>query len=314
MDITILQRDFEVVDEPGLDTLDPRMGEIADLVQEGEFAAASEQVGVLLDENVCDVRLLGYAAFGPFLELGVAALGPVFEGLTHVLEESWEAFGPVLQREKGAQTAINWFVKQVAKRLAREEGSQGAAWADWIASVTPDDVDATIKKVLRLQAAADSRLGDGAAQVLDGLSKLRTWLEGFRNAVPYPEEPADETEEEAAADDQPARASGPGAATGPSMAIQGSPYLHDLLRKMDVFAQLAARGEFARALIVADDVNGILEQFDPMIYFPSFFKVFAKVQAVNATQLIEYADHRDSPEWRALQVLYRVDLDEFLDL
>lgn len=331
MDLSILQRSFAVTESPGLDTLDPRMGEISDRVQGGDFVGAAEQVLGLLDEGICDMRLIGYAAFGAFVYGGVAALLPAIEGLTHILEDCWEAFGPVSQREKGCQSSLTWFAKQTMKRLQREEGVQGGTWAGWIASVTPDDVETTVRRLGRLQGAVDERLGGGAAPVLDGLSKLRSWLDQFKNAVPYPEEEPEEPEvpevrEEAAASDMqpaPAAASAPPPGWGvptswtppaPLLAAQGSPHLALLLRKLEAFSQLVEREEFARALIVADDVNETLERFDPTLYFPSFFKVFARMQALHASQLIEFAEYRETPEWRALQTLYRIDVDEFVNL
>lgn len=332
MNLEILKTSFAVTDSPGLDTLDPRMGEVSDLLQAGDFVAAARIVEDLLQQGICDLRLVGYLAFGQFLEHGVAGLLAIVEGLTHVMEESWEAFGPASQREKGCQSSLTWFVKQMMKRLQREEGAQGAQWSAWIASVTPDDVDTTVRRMMRLQGAVDERLGAGGAAVLDGLSKLRSWLDGFRNAVPYPEEePEPEPEPEATAEEEPAAqapasqaapawgapAWGPapdlGAAGFPA-GFQASPHLVTLIRKLDAFARLVEQEKYSRALIIADDVNDTLQHFDPTLFFPSFFKTFARLQALHAGDLVAFADYRDTPEWAALQTLYRVDLDEFVSL
>jgi hypothetical protein len=320
MDITVLQKEFPVSDEPGLSTYDERLGEISDLAASGDFLGAAEQVEALLHEDICDMRLVGYLAYGAFLERGLGAMTDIFESLAAVLETSWEAFGPKAQRAKAAQTALTWFTNQALRTAQREESGKGPAWDRWTSQVTVDDVDVMVRRLMRLQGAVDERLGNAGASVLDTMSKLRGFIDGFRASAHYPEpepepEPVvEEVEEVPEVETQAVTVQTSQQAQPVPQAISGSHHLALLLKKLDAFAKLVESESFSRALIIADDVNQTLEQFDPMLYFPEFFKLFAKLQALHATDLIQFAEYRDSPEWRALQVLYRVDVDEFVNL
>jgi hypothetical protein len=320
MDLSLLQSSYDIAETPGLDTLDPRLAEITDLATQGQFTDASSAVAALLGEGICDIRLVGYLAYGPVSEQGPVCVHDAIVGFTTIFEETWDAYGPVKKKEKAAAAAVVWFVKQAMKRFQREEEGKGPVWKSWTTSMTPDEVDETTKVIRRFQGALDERLGAAAQEVLDTVSNLRTWLEGFRNSC---EEPAAEPEggdwsqnDGAAAEQGGGASSGGGGRSGGGLmaSVGDSPFLYQLLAKMEAFGKLVERGEFKRALIAADDVNQALESFNPLLYFPSFFRAFAKFQAIHANELMEYAEYRETPEWVALRQLFLVDIDAFVDL
>ena len=53
------------------------------------------------------------------------------------------------------------------------------------------------------------------------------------------------------------------------------------------------------------------DNFDPILYFPAIFRNFTQLMAVHADAMSQCEEIRDTPEWIALQMLYRVDMDAF---
>jgi len=99
MDINLLNRELEVTDNPGLDTMDPRFNDIATDVQAANYIGAATQAQALLEQGVFDIRIIGYFLYGFFIEQGLASLAQVFECLSGLLRDNWEAFGPVQRKE-----------------------------------------------------------------------------------------------------------------------------------------------------------------------------------------------------------------------
>ena len=92
-----------------------------------------------------------------------------------------------------------------------------------------------------------------------------------------------------------------------------SPAFLELLRKLQAFETLVAKQKFQRAALVADDVTGIVSNFDPRTYFPELFSQFGKDLAENIDVLATHWEARDSLSWKALEQYYRVDLARFVD-
>jgi hypothetical protein len=100
------------------------------------------------------------------------------------------------------------------------------------------------------------------------------------------------------------------AAAGPMIPV--SPALADLMRKLAAFDTLIERQDFRRASVVAADVLALLERFDPRVYLPLIFSRFFAGLSTHAEQVEPLLHTTDSLGFRALDQLYRVDLDTFL--
>lgn len=92
-----------------------------------------------------------------------------------------------------------------------------------------------------------------------------------------------------------------------------SPALTALQAKLHAFQRLVARGAFAKAAVVANDLRGIVDNFDPVVYLPSLFAPYFKTLHRSIEELVPYWDATDSASWHALDQFYRTDLDGFVD-
>jgi hypothetical protein len=218
--------------------------------------------------------------------------------------------GPVKNREKHVQASLNWFLRQLAKKLQYEEGKDSDVYQQWIGEVSSDDIQAALEASEGLQSALGEALEDQAEPLLDGLSKVNEWLGTFQRLVYREPEPEPEAEAELAEREAPVGAP----IADVAVAAEGSYYLQLLLKKMEVFSRLIEKEDFPKAAIVADDINQIIADFDPRIYFPKMFSKYSLLRAVNIGELNASEEHKGTLEWQTMQDLYRVDLDSFFSL
>jgi hypothetical protein len=83
---------------------------------------------------------------------------------------------------------------------------------------------------------------------------------------------------------------------------------------MKAFERLIEREEFNKAAIVAEDINNIIANFDPRIYFPKIFSRYSLLRALKIADISAFEKYKGSVEWLTMQDLYKVDLDSFVSL
>jgi hypothetical protein len=314
MNIDILNTTLTASENPGLDVLDPRFMDITTLVENGEYLEAAAKSEEIFAEEIYDIRLSGYFLYGFFLEQGVGAMPAIFGCLAKLFEENWDALGPVKNREKHAQTSLNWLFRQLLKKFQYEEGKDSDVYQQWIAEVSSAEVQEALDATEGLQKALGMALEDQASPLLDGLSKVVDWLKAFERVV-Y-REPEVEEEPEPTAEAQAKEMVAPTSLAFGDKAVsaEGSYHLQLLLRKMKAFDLLVEKEEFNKAAIVADDINDIIANFDPRIYFPKIFSRYSLLRALKIADISAFEGYKGSVEWQTMQDLYKVDLDSFVSL
>lgn len=89
--------------------------------------------------------------------------------------------------------------------------------------------------------------------------------------------------------------------------------LDNLSRKLKIFEVLIEKDDYLKAAVVANDIDHLIENFDPLSYFPKLFAKYFSTFAKHVTALTEQYEKRDSLQVKALVKLYRTDLEMFLD-
>ncbi|MEM9458706.1 MAG: type VI secretion system protein IglI family protein [Myxococcota bacterium] len=102
----------------------------------------------------------------------------------------------------------------------------------------------------------------------------------------------------------------PGPSDPPATEL-GSPALASLRDKLYGFELLVRRGQFARAAIVAHDVQRLIEDFDPVTYLPSLFAGYFRTMSHHLEHLRPHLEQGDTTHWQALSRFYQADLAGF---
>ncbi|MHC1724565.1 MAG: type VI secretion system protein IglI family protein [Syntrophobacteraceae bacterium] len=329
MDLNLLKEPLPVVENPGLETTDPRLEEVSSLVQRAQYIEAAELAQSVLAEGINDIRMIGFLSYGVFLERGIGSLKEILLCLAGVLRDSWSAVGPAVKREKHAQTSLRWFSNQLLKKLQYEENAKSELWERWVSEVTSDEIGETLDAADELKRISITVLEDAATPLIDGLAKLVQWLQALQQVVyredvpeaePEPEQESMEASEEDAEiphvqrggeDMRQVAADLPASEEG--LVIEGSYYLRALMKKIAAFERLVAEEKYPRAALVAEDINESIASFDPRLYFPKLFARYAYLRAAHFQDLFAFDDQRETAEWQALKEFYRVDLEGFVE-
>jgi hypothetical protein len=319
MNIELLNRTIEPAENPGLETTDPRLADIVTLAQNGDYQESAAQAQAVFEEDIFDVRIVGFFLYGIYLETDIFSLHDIFQTLIRLFQENWEAIGPVKKREKHAQTGLNWLIKQLAKILQYEEDKKSDNWNRWLKELTSEDITQIIEAGDELQQTLESILEDASRPLLEGLLKINEWLANLQQLVykePEPEvEP--ETEPDEPESQQPIETTdqkvvSPAMISADDTVVAGSYHLRVLLNKIEVFEQLISQEKFIMAALVAEDINDIVANFDPKVYFPGIFSRYSYLLARNISEISSFDGHKNTVEWQAMKELYKVDLDSFM--
>ncbi|HCY86359.1 MAG TPA: hypothetical protein DHV36_14585 [Desulfobacteraceae bacterium] len=320
MDKQLLLNTFTVQENPGLALTDPRFNELSTHIQNGDFKEVANLAESIIREEIYDVRVICYFLYGVFLEHGVAGIGEILDSLSRIFTENWEAVGPVRNKEKQAVNSIKWLLKQVNRKIDYEEKKESPEWIAWQQEVDTETVQADIDGCADLQKVLSQHLEDLAPELVDGISSLKTWLGSFARLIYKPEpepeeeaaaEAAPETEAEPTDAESPAPVATAAPGTQPQMVVQGNYHLAQLHRKIAAFKSLIKKKKYEQAALVAFDIDGIIENFDPRLYFPEIFAEFSLLYSMNIKEILTSKNYVNSAEWKSLKALYNVDIDRF---
>jgi hypothetical protein len=308
---------------------DPRLSTVADHVTKGAYEQAARTAEELLRDSIFDVRIIGPYLFGSFVAQGLKAMPRIFRSVIRCLTENWEKLVPQEKKALLANNGLRWLFKTMSRHLLHHEKLKDEEWKRWRESSNRAPIEEALSLGDSLLAACAKTLPSGDCE--QSVRPLLSWLQQHLSAVPAEappakeaplaaepdseEEPDEEPEaEELAPEPQPrpaaARTRASASSAAPGLPI--SPAMELLLRKLEAFDTLVAEEDFLKAGIVAADVLGIIERFDPRVYLPTIFARFFSGLSSHAETLEPMLHNTESLAFRSLDQLYRVDLDAFL--
>ncbi len=311
---------------------EPRASEVLRLSNQGEYEEAARLAKALLGERDNDLQILVRYLFGAFLEHGFAALPPIFRGLDRTLEGASVALGDKKTKAR-AELAITWLCRTLWDRIDFQSAQRDAAYKAWLAAIDVKLVDEIRAAAGELSETITRRLGGAhSIEQLAGISAFATdtlrsaAIKPAPRAAPAPAPPpTPEPPRVSAREDAPAplpapprpsanRASPPSPSlpAGPPLDYD-SPALRTFLDKLGAFATLMDRGDYPRAAIIASDINHIVEHFDPRVYLPRLLSPYFRRLSAGVDELSPHWESAESPAWKAMEQLYQVDLEAFLE-
>jgi hypothetical protein len=306
---------------------DPRLDVVDAYVTKAEYDLAARTAEALLRDGVRDVRIIGPYLMGSFVQQGLKGMPRIFRSLIVTVKESLGAFGPEEKKILLANNSVRWLLKGVNRQMLHHEKLKDAEWKRWREPSNRAPVEEALSLGPAVLAACTEALPGGDCE--QALRPVLAWLQEQLSALPVTgaaaapksEEPPEEAEEEheeaeAPEDEAPEDESEPrprssAPASGPGLPI--SPAMEQLLRKLHAFNVLVEREDFLKAGIVAVDVLGTIERFDPRVYLPMLFTRFFAGLSTHAETLEPLLQNTETLAFRSLDQLYRVDLDSFLE-
>ncbi|MCP3940807.1 MAG: hypothetical protein GY710_04905 [Desulfobacteraceae bacterium] len=325
MDLKLLDTTFPVSENPGLNTIDPRFADIAGMIQEGKFSDAAVHAQEIIEEQIYDIRIICYFLYGVFDELGPGSLHGIFNSMGMLFHENWEAIGPSKNRMKHVKNSLIWFFKQTNKILESEKKKDGEKWQVWQENTSPTDIQEALEISQNLRQELYDSLEKESTAVVDGLAKMTAWLDSFYRLI-Y-QDPELEAEQDLESDSPDLLESGSeknniSARTEVELIPQKASPLCDsesyplqmLIKKMAAFEQLIGEKKNTGAALIANDINQIINNFDPQIYFPDLFSRFSRLFALNVENLFVFDGCRDNVIWQSMEKLYHVDMESFVGL
>jgi hypothetical protein len=277
---------------------------------------ALEALKPLLVEGKYDVRGLSVLLQAVAFDQPVVGAAAVLERMARLLDGEWALLEPAAEdkRRKLATLAFAATLDQVrvALSVAARSGEVEKALDRWPEGRDPSAWDALCEAVA---AAARTRGLDGVlAKIPDVWAASQPLLR--KPEAASSEGAADDDDDSdpppAAREPKPRPARVPARAAGSKVTLRASTHFFDLLDKLRAFETLLGRNEHGKAAIVAQDIEATIEHFDARQFFPELFTGFFEGLASRAEELAAFQAELDSPSWRALAQLYKVDLDSFL--
>jgi hypothetical protein len=230
-----------------------------------------------------------------------------------MLLRNWQFFGPRERKEVFADSNLRWMLKVLNKHLEHHERAKDEMWHRWCEPSNRTPLEQALALSEEIFSAFGRVMPNNGCEA--PFRRFTQWLEGHLASLPEPasaeaseSESPEEPETEGRSEAAPAPAHTPG--SGASVPV--SPALAELMRKLAAFSTLVEREDFERASVVAADVLGVLERFDPRVYLPSLFSRFFAHLSTHAEQVEPLLHNTDSLAFRARDQLYRVDLETFL--
>lgn len=311
--LNLLTGHLEVIENPGIESLDPRFQDIVTTVETNDFAKVGTLVEALFQENIFDIRLIAYYLHAVLVEQGFKALGAIFDCATKLFQENWAAVGPTQKKEKHAQRSFNWFLTKLQDKLHYHQETNDDTWKKWLQETTGPDVQVILDACENFRKALLTVSEDAENQ--DRLMKLNQWLKDLQKIIAPPEPaPTAAAETEAPTSGSQAGDAGtsqPGMIEG--MAVDSSYHFQVLVKKLEAFDILVQKGNFNKAAIVADDINTIIASFDPRLFFPKTFAKYYKQLSGSIDSIAPLWESKESIQWQMTSQFYKVDLDGFVN-
>ncbi|KFE65397.1 type VI secretion system protein IglI family protein [Hyalangium minutum] len=307
---------------------DPRLDTVDAYVTKAEYDMAARTAEALLRDGIRDVRIIGPYLMGSFVNQGLKGMPRIFRSVITTLKESLGAFGPEEKKTLLANTSVRWLFKGVNRQMLHHEKLKDAEWKRWREPSNRAPVEEALSLGASALAACTEALPGGDCE--QALRPVLAWLQEQLSALPVTgtsvpvkkeeapaaaapesEEPLEDEEAEEPETDSEPRPSPRAHASSPGLPI--SPAMELLLRKLHAFDVLVEQEDFLKAGIVAADVLGVIERFDPRVYLPMLFTRFFAGLSTHAETLEPLLHNTESLAFRSLDQLYRVDLDSFLE-
>lgn len=328
-----------------LDPGDERLNAIRAAYDNSKWGEAADLATNLAGEGIFDITPISFALYGTFRQEGIGAIGAIFDVVDAAFGQNFTAIGPRERRETHFTTRIIWLFGTMRDNLEYYQKKGGPDWKTLSEKVMTSRIHEIVGHGKSLESDLIAAKRDKVAVSLAGLvtmlrdvakifeqqeAQLKAAAAAKTNVTSAANTPPSTTvtnsntdvefPDDDDSDDEPVAATAENNVT-PVVATKGaskrtvtlrvSPQFLDFMAKLHAFETLVSRGQHMKAAIVAEDIQNILEHFDPRVYFPDLLSRFSQLLCEHTDELEEGLRFQNSFAWKTATQFYQVDLDKF---
>lgn len=346
-DLSIYLKDLAFLEFVPLDPGDERLGAIRDAYEKRNWLEAADLATNLAAEGIFDMTPMSYALYGAFREGGISIIELILDVLTAAFGKNFKAIGPRDRHDGFFASRTAWLFQTMHDNILYFQKNGGAEWK----ALTDKMTSVRVREIINHTEALDAALAAPAwEKVALALAALVGDLRDLAALLEKQELIAKAAAAKPATSDKPAEASNAGNAgnatsanhnadsaidpagadlvlsaentglTGTSsssakrtITLRVSPQFLEFIVKLRAFETLVERGQHMKAAIVAEDIQNIVEHFDPRTYFPDLFSRFSQLLCEHADELEDGMRLQNSFAWKTASQFYQVDLDKFVN-
>ncbi len=295
--------EFKVDDEG-----DTQFALIASFFEKDDFENGIPLIEEVLLSGRLDIRLVMYYLYSWFLKEGLVSFIEIFPIIMALLKDHWEQVCPVTKRDRHAQKSLTWLFSRQIKTFEYIDRDFKKGNFELLDQYKKDLDDEKVDEILSLSFGLNDYLMQKweHSPLNDQLAHLRKWIQDV-NQMSIPVE-----EKEASEKDEVVEKAPPIEETSPIPLrdLQPSDLMVLFYKKLCAFESLLNRKEYRKAAVIADDIEQAIQNFNPLLHFPSLFVRHFSLHAKYAHKLEE---NRDSNTSKILEKLYQADLNAFIN-
>ena len=288
---------------------------IAEHLEKEEMDAALQLIQEAFNEGNFDMRLIAYYFFNDFLKSGVKSFKDSFPVLMSLTKDHWEALRPSHRKEKQIESSFNWLFTHVINKLKYDDRlrkeNKPSVWPVEVVQMSEEEF-AKLQAVMAgfsefiYQKWSHSSAKEKVNNLLKRVADLKPLIvPEVKKKIETPQEP-EPVSEVVVKKEEPIAPS-----DRRDQIFFETAEMMNLIKKLKTFEKLAEKREFLKAALVSHDISQALAQFDPCFYFPKLFSNYFNLLARYSSAIAEHSQNQESLEWKALDRLYKIDLDQF---
>ncbi|MCE5318357.1 MAG: type VI secretion system ImpA family N-terminal domain-containing protein [Parachlamydia sp.] len=318
--------------------LQTHFDKIVQCIEREKMDEAADMIEKIFAKGTPDIRLIAYYLFAHFCDQGLKSFADIFPLLSTIFTEHWDTLLPSSRKEKQVENSLTWLIVQLISKLkyvqkVAKAGTPHPIW-DEALEMSPDEHDQAIGAVTAFKDFFYEKWPKSPSkervmhlvhltEEFKSLSIAQTAAEPEIEEEPeLKEEPIEEKIEPLVVEEpepffMPSETVEEAVIENPAVEDAGDyqiscENLHLLADKLKLFDQLICKQDWNKASIVAKDIDHLLENFDPLVYFPKLLSRYFAISAKNVAAISEQRQNQDT-QFIYLEKLYKTDIAQFIE-
>jgi len=303
--------------------------DVLSFVEKGDYLHLRDMCYQAISSGHFDIRFYVYYFYAKLNLNGIEALPLLLDTILTLEAKYLPHLLPRENFDKQLNACIRWLFDQINKLLdePKQKKTNELNTPFYKASMNAmslEDIHASIEKLEQLNqlTSTSSNLNEPSEntirKIIVDLKNLSTLVQRDQ---PTDEESEVLEEELTQSIEEIEEASPPASAETPekprtqqeTIIVQtDSPKMADLKKRLEIFSLLVAEQKHLHASILSQEIMHLVQNFDPIEFFPEVFSTFLSLQAKHHAEITPFWENQETHAWQCLTKLCKNDLNAFL--